>query len=227
MVKLEISEKFKDARLVENQHGKQTMGQVEAATGVSQSMISDLENEGKRKVNYLDVVKLANHYGVSLDWLIGGAEVPSADPKLQEVCKYTGLSQNAVLYLHQLSELEKKMPNMGRRLYLLSDLLEKRNKEKQCEFDVFLAYLQNYVRLKTMPKPDVDAVNNAWGTIALDYLKSAGLIAALPDDLAKMEFDGRISDTLKKMLDEIAADRKAAANGTDGKEGPHGEHKTD
>ena len=78
-----------------------------------------------------------------------------------------------------------------------------------------------------MPKPDVDAVNNAFGTIALDYLKSAGLIATLPDDLAKMEFDGRISDTLKKMLDGIAAERKAAAKDKDGKEAPHGEHQTD
>lgn len=213
MVTLERTERFKDARIENNKNGKQTMDEVAAATGVSKSVIWSLENEEDKNVGYLNVAALAKHYGVSLYWLIDGTNIPSADPKIQEVCKYTGLSQNAVLYLHRLNKLDKKMPNLGIRLHLLSDLLEKRNEKEQYEFDVFLAHLQNYVRLKTMPKPDIDAVNNAWGTIALDYLKSAGLIAALPDDLAKMEFDGRISDTLKKMLDEIAADRKATADG--------------
>ena len=216
MMLLERDERFKDARKVYNPNGDQTIAQVAAATGVSTNVIWNLENNNEKNVGCLNVAALAKHYGVSADWLLCLRDLRTPDIDLQAICEYTGLSEDAVSYLHSLKMIEKNYPGMGSRLHLLSDLLAKRNEKKDREFDIFLAYLQNYVRLKTMPKPDVDAVNNAWGTIALDYLKSAGLIAALPDDLAKMEFDGRISDTLKKMLDEIAAERKAAFKGTDG-----------
>lgn len=72
MYKLERWERFTDARVEFNIHGKQTMDEVEAATGVSKNMISDLENENKnRDVGYQKIAKLANHYGVSIDWLVG------------------------------------------------------------------------------------------------------------------------------------------------------------
>ena len=70
MSELTRAERFKDARLVYNQHGSQTMNAVQNATGVSASLIADLENEDKdRKANYLDVATLAKHYGVTVDWL--------------------------------------------------------------------------------------------------------------------------------------------------------------
>ena len=61
---LSIGERFKDARIVHNQHGKQTMSEVEAATGVSKSMISGLENDSGRDIGYTNIIALAKHYGV-------------------------------------------------------------------------------------------------------------------------------------------------------------------
>lgn len=93
---LSTGERFKDARLIWNRHGKQTMAQVRAETGVSASMISDLENDRDRRVDYREIGKLAAHYGVSVDWLLGLTETRSPDPRVQAACRYTGLSENTV-----------------------------------------------------------------------------------------------------------------------------------
>lgn len=81
MEKLERWERFKDARINYNQHGKQTMKQVADAVKLSQSTISDLENgEKDRRVNCEDVIKLAAHYGVSTDYLLGLSDDPRRVP---------------------------------------------------------------------------------------------------------------------------------------------------
>lgn len=72
MKELTRGERFKDARTVHNRHGSQAMSAVQNATGVSASLIADLENDEKeRKVNYIDIATLAKHYGVTTDWLCG------------------------------------------------------------------------------------------------------------------------------------------------------------
>lgn len=69
--KLTRGERFKDARLELNKNGKQTMKLVEEATGVSASLIKDLEDDNStRKVGYDKIALLARHYGVSSDWLL-------------------------------------------------------------------------------------------------------------------------------------------------------------
>ena len=45
MVRLTRGERFKDARTVHNQHKKQTMDEVAAATGISKSLIQALEDD--------------------------------------------------------------------------------------------------------------------------------------------------------------------------------------
>lgn len=65
-------ERFKDARTVYNQHGKQSMRIVEGCTDVSASVITYLESDGEgRNVGYPNIVALAKHYGVSTDFLLG------------------------------------------------------------------------------------------------------------------------------------------------------------
>ena len=65
-------ERFKDARTVHNQFGKQTMDDVATATGISKSLIQALEDdEVCRSVGYDKIVKLATHYHVSTDYLLG------------------------------------------------------------------------------------------------------------------------------------------------------------
>lgn len=81
MAILTRGERFKDARTNYNQHGKQTMKAVEQATGVSASLIKDLESDtSNRSVGYDKVAALAKHYGISADWLLGLTEDYSLKP---------------------------------------------------------------------------------------------------------------------------------------------------
>ena len=70
-------ERFKDARIVHNQHGKQTLDEVEAATGIKKSLIQALEDDDNtRDVGYAKVAKLATHYRVTTDFLLGFTNDP-------------------------------------------------------------------------------------------------------------------------------------------------------
>ena len=96
MATLERSERFKDARILHNINGKQTMDEVAAATGVSKSVIWSLENDEKKNVGYLNVAALAKHYGVSADWLMCLRNERTADMTIQTICEYTGISETAI-----------------------------------------------------------------------------------------------------------------------------------
>ena len=118
MVKLSLPEKFKDARVSHNQHGKQTMAEVQAATGVQASTISDLENENKsRNAGYMDIVKLAHHYGVSLEYLIGNSD----DPRIHvSAVDELGLSNKALDIIRE----EQKWHTEKYYLSFLSKIIE-------------------------------------------------------------------------------------------------------
>lgn len=105
MAKLEIGERFKDARNVHNQHGKQTMDEVANATGVSKTVIQSLEKWEKRKnnrdVGISNIIALAKHYGVSADWLLGLSEDHNKQPCAADTL---GLSENIVNWFVSLKE---------------------------------------------------------------------------------------------------------------------------
>ena len=102
IIHLTRGERFKDARIVHNPHGKQTLEEVCTATGVSASLIGDLENDDKnRSVGYEKIVILADHYQLPIDYLLERSEIRSLNPIIKEICEYTGLSQEAVERLHE------------------------------------------------------------------------------------------------------------------------------
>ena len=99
-MKLTRGERFKDARTVYNQRGKQTMDEVTAATGVSKSLIQALEDDDvARSVGYDKVAKLAAHYGVTADFLLGLSDDPNPAPS---TVNDLGLSVKAVERIEEL-----------------------------------------------------------------------------------------------------------------------------
>lgn len=100
MARLTRGERFKDARIVHNRNGKQTMDEVATATGVSKSLIQSLEDDSvNRSVGYDKVAKLAAHYRVTTDFLLG----LSGDPfPMPSVVDDLGLSLKAVDAIEQL-----------------------------------------------------------------------------------------------------------------------------
>ena len=84
-----MENRFKRARTIHNRHGAQSTQEVAKETGVTKSLIEDIESTvGKpRNVGYLTVKKLAQHYGVSADYLLGISDTPST----KEAVSYTHL----------------------------------------------------------------------------------------------------------------------------------------
>ena len=100
MARLTRGERFKDARIDHNRNGKQTMDEVATATGVSKSLIQSLEDDSvNRSVGYDKVAKLAAHYRVTTDFLLGLSADPSPMPS---VVNDLGLSLKAVDAIEQL-----------------------------------------------------------------------------------------------------------------------------
>lgn len=100
MAKLTRGERFKDARIVHNQHKKQTMDEVSAAAGVSKSLIQSLEDDSvNRSAGYDKVARLAEHYGVTTDYLLCLTDDPHRQPAATDDL---GLSAKAVKTLQIL-----------------------------------------------------------------------------------------------------------------------------
>lgn len=126
-MKLSRGERFKDSRVIYNKNGKQTQAEVYSATGIPASCITDLEDDDKqRNVGYDTIAKLARHYGVSADFLLGLSESKSFDPDIQSVCQYTGLSDHAIQNLKALSSNNREMLNSflgsARGIMLIQDI---------------------------------------------------------------------------------------------------------
>lgn len=107
-VELTRGERFKDARIEYNQHGKQTMDEVATATGVSKANLSAIENDKARNIGADSVVALAKHYGVSADWLLGLTGIHREDSTLEAIERYTGMSEKTVKRLSRVGMLDKR-----------------------------------------------------------------------------------------------------------------------
>ncbi len=95
-----IGERLRLARTEFNTNGAETMKEVSGSTPLPMSTVSAMESGKSLTPENLKI--LAEHYGVSLDYLfdIPGA-VPNPDVEIQGVCRNVGLSEEAVKTLRQ------------------------------------------------------------------------------------------------------------------------------
>ena len=95
MTNAERAKRFKDAR-TQSPHGAETLAQVYAATGISASAISNLENPENNRVPSAKIVSvLAEHYGVNAAWLMGQTDSPSLNENSQALTNIIGFSPKA------------------------------------------------------------------------------------------------------------------------------------
>ena len=103
--------RFQKARTEYNQHGQQSVKDVSKATGITASLIEDLELDSyNRAVGYQKIKVLAKYYGVTSDYLLGLSGVPTQDKNIQNASQCTGLSLDAIYFFEDLKDLpaEKK-----------------------------------------------------------------------------------------------------------------------
>ena len=93
---------FKLARTEHNKNGKQSVAAVAEATGITKSLLDDLESSAakKRGVSYLVIKRLAEYYGVPSDYLLGLSPCYENNASIKKICDHTGLSPDAVERLH-------------------------------------------------------------------------------------------------------------------------------
>lgn len=70
-----------------------------AYLGVPDNTISYFVS-GKRTPNIEQIVKIAEYFSVSTDYLLGLSDVETTDINIKAICDYTGLSEEAISTLH-------------------------------------------------------------------------------------------------------------------------------
>ncbi|HBH95036.1 MAG TPA: hypothetical protein DDX91_04740, partial [Ruminococcaceae bacterium] len=74
--------------------------------GITRQSLS-LYEKAERTINIDLIVKIADYFDVSTDYLLGRTTNKTTDIDLQAVCDYTGLSEKAIIFLHTLSNRAK------------------------------------------------------------------------------------------------------------------------
>lgn len=72
-----------------------------------------------------NIIKIADFYKVSVDYLLGITETPNRDTDLQAVCEYTGLSVGAIEKLRAIKSENRRTAHS----YIISLLIENENAE--------------------------------------------------------------------------------------------------
>ena len=104
-VKLSVAERLEDIRKNANgvnRFGAETLREVEERTGISHSFIS--KNETGTNENLAKLIQLAQHYGVSMDYICGLSDVPVISEDVQAAGKTLGLSYDAIMNIRFLAE---------------------------------------------------------------------------------------------------------------------------
>jgi len=78
--------------------------------GVKRQVINYYENNN-RKPKTTDIIKLAEIFDISIDYLLNFSTVKTNDPEIQAMCKYTGLSEEALQVLNYYNDLSDNKNN--------------------------------------------------------------------------------------------------------------------
>ena len=174
---MDTKNRFKLARTDFNKNGPQSVKKVSDETGITRSLIDDLETDvGKQRgVSYLIVGKLADYYGVSADYLLGLSDTPSKDASIQSVNRITGLDEAAILSIKYIREHNPEYINV------LSSLLHDGN----IEYLLYLIHKRFIQAIEPPVKPIVKLINGQYHIMnAQKYMDS------LKRREIKIQFDG-------------------------------------
>ena len=175
----------------------ETQQQLADSLGIKRETVKFWES-GDRQIKAGDIAKLALHFRVTADYILGLSSIKKRDVShnLQEIGSYTGLSETAIEYLHTLYQCSF-LPPRDKRIKILCTLLETK------QFDMLLALWEQYVNLMSTITSLSYSMTPEF-TMFRDTLKTHGYTIALPDDQAKALFAERITNLTRSLLDGIA-----------------------
>lgn len=86
---------------------KTTQRELAVAIGVRPQTVS-LYTQGQSFPDVNGLAKIARHFGISADYLIGNSKMPNADLSMQDIHKITGLSAGAICKLQNIFDTNRK-----------------------------------------------------------------------------------------------------------------------
>lgn len=113
---------------------QESQKELAEAIGVSRETVAYWETN-KRNVTHENILKIANHYNASIDYIYGLDDVPSREIDIKNACKYTGLSEACIQYFREkvvnnMLDSESKEMMYTFILYHLDDFLSLYSKMK-------------------------------------------------------------------------------------------------
>ncbi len=98
MPSTEITKIFADRLsdlIAESKEKQELFDDLSRETGIPKSSLSYYQND-KREPNITNLVRLANHFNVTTDYLLGLSEIRKPDMEIQAIALKTGLSEAAI-----------------------------------------------------------------------------------------------------------------------------------
>ena len=96
---------------------------VAKVAGVTRQAVSAYQ-DGSSQPTADTLTKISKHFNISVDWLLGLSEAKTTDPKVKEICEYTGLSEETIEKLHEYTEFNKNYPQYTNALEHLDIFIE-------------------------------------------------------------------------------------------------------
>ncbi len=88
------------------EQNKETQNTLSEAIGVNRKTVDNWE-QGIREIKAPDIIKLAQHFGVSSDFLLGLSDISSTNASMVSAHRYTGLSEKALEFLNFLCDKDE------------------------------------------------------------------------------------------------------------------------
>lgn len=164
-------------RLLMDKHPITTQAQLSEITGKTRQTISQYVN-GISEPGYDTLIKIADHFHVSIDYLLGRSDVSTADLTVQDIHKKTGLTEENIASLtkrgpygeigiSRFAESYEKMTN---------DLISYASTHQASR--IYAHFLDN-AKIQESPSPKPVGDNKA---AILEYRVTAKIISGIPED---------------------------------------------
>lgn len=164
-------------RLLMDKQPITTQAQLAEITGKTRQTISQYVN-GVSEPGYNTLVKIADHFHVSLDYLLGRSDVASIDLSVQDIHRITGLTEENIASLMERGPLGQLKRPLFVESYekLTNDLISYASTHQASRS--YCRFLQNANSSEPpMPQPDADCDHSI-----VQYNVVAEIISGIPED---------------------------------------------
>ena len=150
-----IRELRKEKKLTQKEFGR--------VFGLSQNAVTNIET-GKRALYLDELLKIADYFNVSTDYLIKENGVRSNNPDLQYMCDYLGLDEATLVFLHNTLYFKSRFIN--KKTYLFdAEVVNEDNFESKCsEMNSDEFYKEELLSTKLDLKLDKRICNNMFSS---------------------------------------------------------------